>query len=111
MTDKIDLKKKYKALFAPKKTPQIVEVPPLPYLMIDGVGAPESPPFAEAIAALYPAAYTLKFHCKTTGKGDFRRGASRSAVVGRRLGRVHDQPTRGLALDRHDHAAGFRVAG
>ena len=74
MSDKIDLKKKYKTLFAPKKLPQIVDVPPLPYLMIDGEGAPESPAFAEAVAALYPAAYTLKFHCKTTGKGDFTVG-------------------------------------
>jgi hypothetical protein len=71
MANKVDLKKKYKALFAPKKTPQIVEVPPLRYLMIDGAGAPESAAFAEAIAALYPAAYALKFHHKTAGKGDF----------------------------------------
>ncbi|CAN0566335.1 unnamed protein product [Laminaria digitata] len=71
MPDKVDLKKLHKALFAPKKTPQIVDVPPLQYLMIDGEGAPESPAFADAIAALYPAAYTLKFHCKTSGKGDF----------------------------------------
>jgi len=71
MPGKIDLKKKFKTLFAPKKTPQIIDVPALPYLMIDGEGAPESPAFAEAVAAIYPAAYTLKFHCKTTSKGDF----------------------------------------
>lgn len=36
MPDKLDLKKKHKTLFAPKNIPQIVEIPPLSYLMIDG---------------------------------------------------------------------------
>ncbi|MEQ9449556.1 MAG: GyrI-like domain-containing protein [Rhodospirillaceae bacterium] len=68
---KTDLKKTYKALFAPKAEPQIVTVPPLPYLMIDGKGAPESPAFSEAIAVLYPVAYAIKFHCKTARGFDF----------------------------------------
>ncbi|WLP89335.1 GyrI-like domain-containing protein [Gordonia sp. NB41Y] len=43
----------------------IVDVPARSYLMIDGHGDPNSAPeFAEAIAALYPVAYALKFHSK-----------------------------------------------
>ena len=68
---KIDLKKTYKTLFAPKATQQFVTVPPLQYLMIDGKGAPASAAYGEAIATLYPAAYAIKFHCKTTRGFDF----------------------------------------
>jgi hypothetical protein len=68
---KIDLKKQHKALFAPKKTPEIVSVPRLAYLMIDGRGAPESDAFMDAVAALYSAAYTLKFLVKGGGRTDF----------------------------------------
>lgn len=71
MPDKIDLKKQHKAFFAPKKTPGIVEIPALPYLMIDGAGAPESEAFKDAVAALFSAAYTLKFLVKGSGRTDF----------------------------------------
>ncbi|WP_025133153.1 GyrI-like domain-containing protein [Leucobacter sp. PH1c] len=40
-------------------------VPPMRYLMIDGHGDPNTAPaFAEAVAALYPLAYALKFASK-----------------------------------------------
>ena len=43
----------------------VVEVPPLQYLMVDGHGDPNTAPeYAAAIAALYPVAYALKFHSK-----------------------------------------------
>jgi len=44
--------------------PQLVTVPDLKYLMIDGHGDPNTPAFAEATAALYPVAYKLKFTSK-----------------------------------------------
>ena len=71
MTDKIDLKKELKHLFAPKRAPQIVDVLPLQYLMIDGKGAPESQAFQDVVEALYSAAYTLKFMLKAGGRQDF----------------------------------------
>ena len=71
MTMKIDLKKQYKHLFAPKTTPQFVEVPPLQYLMIDGQGAPEGQAFQEGLQALYSTAYSLKFMLKSAGRPDF----------------------------------------
>jgi hypothetical protein len=42
-----------------------VDLPPVPYLMIDGQGSPgEGPEYRRALETLYPAAYAIKFHCK-----------------------------------------------
>ncbi|PKN94271.1 MAG: hypothetical protein CVU44_06525 [Chloroflexi bacterium HGW-Chloroflexi-6] len=66
----LDLKKVYKHLYIPStKTPQLVEVPALNFLMIDGaieagMEPGSSPLFAENTQALYGAAYTLKFMVK-----------------------------------------------
>ncbi|MEY9864581.1 hypothetical protein ABH935_010240 [Catenulispora sp. GAS73] len=44
---------------------RVVEVPPMTYLMIDGHGDPNSSQeFADALQALYPVAYKLKFASK-----------------------------------------------
>lgn len=44
---------------------RIVDVPPIQYLMVDGHGDPNtSQEYADAIAALYPIAYKLKFASK-----------------------------------------------
>lgn len=48
--------------------PEIVEVPELHFLMIDGRGVPEaSHDFQDAIGALYPLAYGAKFALKRSG--------------------------------------------
>ena len=68
--EKLDLKKDLKYLYAPSvKKIEIVDVPPLNFIMIDGaiepVQAPgTSPLFAENMQAIYGAAYTLKFSLK-----------------------------------------------
>ena len=50
----------------------LVTVPPVQYLMIDGHGDPNtSPAYAEAIAAIYPLAYKLKFLSKNDVKRDY----------------------------------------
>jgi hypothetical protein len=41
------------------------------FIMIDGQGAPESKQFMQAMLALYPIAYTIKFDKKKTGGPDF----------------------------------------
>ena len=67
--EKIDYKKKLKHLYktSPKKV-EIVEVPLMNFLMVDGEGDPNtSQSFSDAIEALFPLAYTLKFMVK---KGD-----------------------------------------
>ncbi len=58
----IDLKKTLDAYQAKRGVIRVVEVPPMQYLMVDGTGDPNtSPAFADAVAALMPIAYTLKF--------------------------------------------------
>ena len=67
--EKIDYKKELKHLYKPSaKKVEIVDVPKMNFLMIDGEGDPNtSQAFADAISTLYPIAYTLKFMLK---KGD-----------------------------------------
>ena len=62
---KADLKKTLDSYRAKHHEFRIVDVPPLQYLMLDGHGDPNtSPQFADALAVLYPLAYTLKFASK-----------------------------------------------
>lgn len=64
--EKIDYKKKLKDLYKPTvKKVEIVTVPEMNFLMVDGEGDPNtSQPFSDAIEALFPLAYTLKFMIK-----------------------------------------------
>lgn len=64
--EKIDFKKELKRLYKPSaKTVDIVEVPRLNYLMIDGEGDPNtSQSFQDAIDVLFPLSYALKFMIK-----------------------------------------------
>ena len=69
---KNDFKKELASYRARKGRFDIVEVPPLQYLMIDGHGDPNtSPEFATAVEALYPLAYGLKFASKTALGRDY----------------------------------------
>ncbi len=63
---KLDLKKVYKQLYtSPAKNPVLVEVPAFNYLMIDGMGDPNTAEeYKDALEALYGLAYTLKFAIK-----------------------------------------------
>ena len=67
--EKIDYKKELKHLYkTSSKKVEIVDVPQMSFLMIDGEGDPNtSKSFNDAIEALFPLAYTLKFMVK---KGD-----------------------------------------
>jgi hypothetical protein len=71
MAGKRDFKKELDCYRAKVDTPQLVEVPELQYLMIDGHGDPNTPAFGEAVAALYPVAYKLKFASKQTLDRDY----------------------------------------
>ena len=55
-----------KQLYRPSpKVVAVVDVPELPFLMVDGTGNPNTAPaYAEAIEALYSISYTLKFMLK-----------------------------------------------
>ena len=69
--EKIDYKKQLKHLYRPSaKKIEIVEVPQMNFLMIDGEGDPNtSKSFSDAIEALYPISYTLKFMIKNGEMG------------------------------------------
>jgi hypothetical protein len=70
--DKIDFKKQLANLYAPgKKTVQIVDVPEMNFVVVDGKGSPDDPAYAEAIGVLYAISYTLKFMIKKTGGTDY----------------------------------------
>jgi hypothetical protein len=64
--EKQDLKKSLKFLYSPSaKAPEIVDVPPLNFLMVDGQGNPNTAhSYADALQALYSLSYTLKFMLK-----------------------------------------------
>ncbi|WP_031469881.1 GyrI-like domain-containing protein [Sciscionella sediminilitoris] len=65
MPEKVDFKKQLDCYRAARDRFRVLEVPPLRYLMIDGHGDPNtSGQFAEAVSALYPVAYKLKFASK-----------------------------------------------
>jgi len=58
----IDPKKTLDAYRAKRGEFRLVEVPPLQYLMVDGAGDPNTAQeYRDAVAALFPLAYTLKF--------------------------------------------------
>jgi hypothetical protein len=72
MVDKIDFKREIGAYRARQGQFQIVDVPDLQYLMIDGHGDPNTTPaFTGATEALYPLAYRLKFASKRTLGRDY----------------------------------------
>lgn len=52
--------------------PEIVEVPPARFLMIDGSGSPDAEAFQQAVGALYAIAYTSKFALKKAGGPDVK---------------------------------------
>lgn len=68
--EKIDLRKQYKYLYNPSsKKVEMVDVPPLQFVMVDGIipageGPGDSPDFGQALSALYSISYTLKFMFK-----------------------------------------------
>jgi hypothetical protein len=71
----VDLKRQWKHLYSPRPGRfEVVEVPDLPFLMIDGRIEPgaapgDSPGFAAATEALFGLAYTLKFAGKKRPDG------------------------------------------
>jgi hypothetical protein len=72
MTEKYDFKKAYKAFYGSKNASfELIDVPPLRYLAIDGQGSPESEEFSLGIQALYSTAYPLKFIARAATGSDY----------------------------------------
>lgn len=65
MADKVDLRRTIATYRARQGSFDVVEVAEAQFLMIDGHGDPNTDPaYAEALAALYPVAYAMKFASK-----------------------------------------------
>jgi hypothetical protein len=70
---KVDLKHELGDLYLAHETPSEIDVPELPFLMIDGHGDPNgAAAFTEAVDALYATAYGLKFRLRTIDGVDYR---------------------------------------
>ncbi len=70
-----DTKTDFKALYGlPSNKVVTVDVPPMQFLMLDGMGNPNtSPEYQDVLQALYSVSYTLKFMLKKSGD-DFKVG-------------------------------------
>jgi len=56
----LDFKKEYPDLYAPGPDPVLLEPPAMPFIMVDGEGAPEGPAYQQALQMLYALAFTIK---------------------------------------------------
>ncbi len=65
-----DFKKAYKEFYLPPNTPEIVDVPTMNFVAVEGEGDPneEGGAYKKALEVLYAISYTLKMSCK----GDHR---------------------------------------
>ncbi len=69
---KEDIKKKLKEFYQPThKEFSIVDVPEMPFVMIDGEGSPGDKAYGEAVAWLYSVVYPIKFIAKKKYGKDF----------------------------------------
>ncbi|MCI8540735.1 MAG: transcriptional regulator [Erysipelotrichaceae bacterium] len=67
-----DYKKEYKEFYMPKNKPSMVEIPPMNYIAVRGMGNPneEHGAYKHTIALLYGVAYTIKMSDKGNHKLD-----------------------------------------
>ena len=65
-----DFKKEYKEFYLPKNRPEIVRIPAMNFIAVDGEGDPneEGGSYQEAVGILYAVAYTIRM----SGKGSHR---------------------------------------
>jgi hypothetical protein len=72
LATKLDLRKTLHQFYAPPVGEvEVIQVPPMKYIMVDGAGSPESPSFQQGIGAIYNLAYTMKFRQKKLLKKDY----------------------------------------
>lgn len=69
MAEKLDFKKSLDSYHAKPGEFRVIDMPATSYLMVDGHGDPNSSPaYVQALEALYPVAYSLKFASKKLGR-------------------------------------------
>jgi hypothetical protein len=71
--DKVNFKKELPQLYSPKNTDwELVEVPAMNFLMIDGKGDPNTAKdYLDAVEALYSASYAIKIMSRRTLGRDY----------------------------------------
>ena len=70
MATKVDFKRELRQLYGASREPQLVDVPVLNYLMIDGHGDPNTAvEYRQAVEALYATSYAAKFLVKGAPDG------------------------------------------
>ena len=60
----VDYKKDFNHLYLPKTLPEVIEVPSMSFLMINGLGDPNGEDFAKATEALYSLSYAVRMSYK-----------------------------------------------
>ena len=65
---KHEWRKKEKAVYLPKSTPEVVNIPPYKFISICGEGNPNSDTFGDYIGTLYSVAYAIKMSLKKKDK-------------------------------------------
>jgi len=66
-TEKLDYKKAYKELYLPKQKPDVVDVPAMKFIMVNGSGNPNDSggEYQQAVELLYGLSYTIKMSKKS----------------------------------------------
>ena len=67
-----DFKKEYKEYYQPKNKPEIIRIPKMNFIAVNGKGNPNEADgeYSQSIQLLYGVAYTLKMSYKTDYKMD-----------------------------------------
>ena len=60
MAEKFDFKKEYKDLYLPKEIPQLIQVPAMNFICVNGAGDPNSSEYQKAVSILYGLTFTIK---------------------------------------------------
>lgn len=72
MAAKVDFKRELTGFYIARRSPAVVEVPELAFLMIDGHGDPNtSGEYRDAVSALFSVSYAARFALKRAGVIDF----------------------------------------
>jgi hypothetical protein len=54
------MEKQDQQFYKPKNKPEIIQIPMMTFIELDGAGRPDAPEFAEKLGALYSLAYTVR---------------------------------------------------
>jgi hypothetical protein len=72
MAAKVDFKRELGEFYTARRSPAVVEVPELAFVMIDGHGDPDtSGEYRDAVSALFSVSYAARFALKRAGVIDF----------------------------------------